>query len=61
MTDLANYYQFPEILPPIDTDAGNGGISSDHLTVVMAPIATVDNKLARISKTIIVRSIHSFE
>ena len=55
ITDLANFYQSPEVLPPIDADAGSGGKPSDHLTVVMTPIATVDNKPARISKTIIVR------
>ena len=53
--DLANFYQSPEILPPIDADPGSGGKPSDHLTVVMAPIATVDNKPARISRTIMVR------
>ena len=55
ITDLANFYQSPEVLPPIAADVGSGGKPSDHLTVVMAPIATVDNKPARISKTIIVR------
>ena len=55
ITDLSNFYQSPEILPPIDADPGSGGKPSDHLTVVMAPIATVDNKPARISRPIIVR------
>ena len=55
ITDLSNLYQSPEVLPPIDADPGSGGKPSDHLTVVMAPIETIDNKPARITREIIVR------
>ena len=52
---MANYYQSPECLPPLDADLGSGGKPSDHLTVVMAPIAAIDNKPARTTREILVR------
>ena len=53
--DLSKYYHCPEVLPPIDADPGSGGKPSDHLTVVMAPIATINNKPARNTRDIWVR------
>ena len=55
ITDLSKCYQCPEFLPPIDADPGSGGKPSDHLTVVMAPISTINNKPARTTREIYVR------
>ena len=51
ITTLADYYQFPECLPPIDADPDTNGKPSDHLMVVMSPISVVNNKSARTKRS----------
>ena len=55
ITTLANYYQLPRCLPPLDSDPEKNGKSSDHLMVVMEPISTVNNQAARVKKKITYR------
>ena len=55
ITDLGSFYRSPEVLPPIDADLGSGGKPSDHFTVVMAPINTIDNEPARKTREVNVR------
>jgi hypothetical protein len=55
ITTLANYYQLPRCLPPLDSDPDKNGKSSDHLMVVMEPISTVSNQAARVKKKITYR------
>ena len=52
ITTLANYYQLPRCLAPLDSDPDKNGKSSDHLMVVMEPISTVNNQAARVKKKI---------
>ena len=41
MTTLGQYYQKPEVLPPLDQDPDKNGKPSDHKIVKMKPINTV--------------------
>ena len=51
ITTLADLYQLPVCLPPLDADPDCNGKPSDHLMVVMPPISAVNNKPARIKKS----------
>ena len=47
ITTLADFYQLPECLAPLDADPDSNGKPSDHLMVVMTPISVINNKPAR--------------
>ena len=55
ITSLHNYYQTPEVLPPIDADPDKNGVKSDHNMVTMAPVNVVNNVPSRTKRTITVR------
>ena len=57
ITDLSKWYQIPKCLPPIDADKGTRGKPSDHLTVVMPPISTIENSPARTIREVEVRPL----
>ena len=57
MMTLAQYYQEPECLPPLDPDPGSGGRPSDHLIVVGRPINVINNKPARTFRKVTVRPL----
>ena len=52
---LANYYQVPEVLAPLDADLDKQGKKSDHRIVVARPISSINNKCGRQYKNITVR------
>ena len=43
ITDLANFYQPPFTLKPLEADEGTGGVPSDHLIVIFEPINVLNN------------------
>ena len=47
ITSLHNYYQVPEVKPPLDNDPDKNGKPSDHNIVEMRPVNVVNNKPAR--------------
>ena len=51
ITSLADYYQLPECLAPLDSDPDRNGKPSDHLMVVMPPISVINNKPARTKRS----------
>ena len=53
ITTLSNYYQMPEVLPPLKAD--NGKSESDHLIVMMSPLNMINNKPARTTRHIFIR------
>ena len=55
ITTLANYYQTPECLDPLDADPEKHGKKSDHKIVVARPINKFNNKSGREIKQIKVR------
>ena len=55
MTTLGQYYQKPEVLPPLDQDPDKNGKPSDHKIVKMKPINTVENKATRTKRTVTFR------
>ena len=55
ITKLANYYQTPEILSPLDNDPNKDGKPSDHSIVIAEPISEIKNTCARQLRTIKVR------
>ena len=57
ITTLANFYQKPEILPPLDNDPDKNGSPSDHNIVVMSAINVVNNKPGRQSRKVTFRPI----
>ena len=57
ITKLANYYQTPEVLPPLDSDPNKDGKHSDHSIVVAEPISEMCNACARQLRKIKVRPI----
>ena len=57
ITTLANYYQKPECLEPLDADPETGGKKSDHKIVVARAITEINNKPARAQKEVKVRPI----
>ena len=58
ITTLADFYQLPKCLPPLDADPDTNGKPSDHLMVVMSPISVVNNKPARTKRTFTYRPIN---
>ena len=57
ITTLADFYQEPEILPPLDNDPDKNGSPSDHNIVVMSAINVVNNKPGRQSRKVTFRPI----
>ena len=55
ITTLADFYQLPVCLPPLDADPDSNGKPSDHLMVVMPPISAINNKPARTKKKFLFR------
>ena len=55
ITTLADYYQLPRCLPPLDADPLSNGKPSDHMMVVMEPISVINNKPARTKREIVYR------
>ena len=55
LTTLAQYYQKPEVIPPLDQDPDKTGKPSDHKIVKMKPINTVENKSTRTKRTVTFR------
>ena len=47
ITDIPELYQSPFSLPPLDNDSEQSGTHSDHLTIVMKPINSVDPGLQK--------------
>ena len=52
ITTLSKYYQIPECLPPLDPDPDSNGSPADHLMVEMKPISAINNKPARMKRTV---------
>ena len=57
ITTLSQFYQVPLCLDPLDCDPDKNGSKSDHRIVLAKPINILNNKSARITKTIITRPI----
>ena len=55
ITTLSDYYQLPQCLPPLDADPDLDGKPSDHLMVVMSPVSVINNRPARITRTVAYR------
>ena len=55
LTTLANFYQVPECLEPLDADPDKNGKKSDHKIVVAKPINTINNKSGREFRKVKVR------
>ena len=55
ITTLANYYQVPECLAPLDPDPEKNGKKSDHRIVVVRPINVINNRSCRTFRKIKVR------
>ena len=56
-TTMSNYFQEPDILPPLDNDPDKNGKPSDHKIVVMKPIDMVNNNPARTKREVTVRPL----
>ena len=54
---MSQYYQEPLCLEPLDCDPDKDGHKSDHKIVLTKPINILNNKSARITKTIKTRPI----
>ena len=54
---LSTYYQAPTILDPLDQDPDKNGKRSDHRIVLVRPIDSVDNRSARLTRTVKVRPL----
>ena len=54
---LANYYQKPVCLDPLEADVNKIGESSDHRIVICKPINTVENKSVRTTRVINFRPV----
>ena len=52
---LANYYQEPMCLEPLDPDPDKNGVKSDHRIVLIRPINIINNKSVRTTREIKVR------
>ena len=50
LTTLSNYYQTPEVLPPLDNDPDKNGKPSDHNIVIAKPISEINNTCSREKK-----------
>ena len=49
---LANYYQKPVCIEPLEVDVDKKGENSDHRIVICKPITTIENQSARTSKIV---------
>ena len=49
---LANYYQKPVCIEPLEVDVDKRGENSDHRIVICKPITTIENQSARTSKIV---------
>ena len=54
---MSNYFQEPDILPPLDNDPDKNGKPSEHKIVVMKPIDMVNNNPARTKREVTVRPL----
>ena len=52
---LSHLYQQPRCLEPLDADPDTNGKKSDHRIVISKPISVINNKCARITRTVKVR------
>ena len=52
ITSLSNYYRAPVTKPPINPDIGKKGKASNHLVVLMEPLASAEHLKPRIYRTI---------
>jgi hypothetical protein len=52
---LSHLYQKPLCLEPLDADPDKNGQKSDHMIVISKPISVVNNKSARLTRTVKVR------
>ena len=57
ITNLAQYYQEPQVLEPLDCDQDQVGERSDHMIVLVKPIETTNEKSARHHRIIKVRPL----
>ena len=57
ITSPHNFYQVPEIQPPLDNDPDKNGKPSDHRIVMMTPISNVNNKPARTNQKVTYRPL----
>ena len=55
LTTMPSYYQVPECLEPLDADADQGGVQSDHRVVIARPISEFNNISARMTRHVKVR------
>ena len=55
ITTMANFYQKPECLEPLDADPDKNGVKSDHRIVIVKPINTINNRCGRTTRKIKVR------
>ena len=55
LTTISNFYQLPEILPPLDNDPEKDGKPSDHNIIVVEPISHLKNNCARKFRKVTVR------
>jgi hypothetical protein len=55
ITSLANFYQEPLCLEPLDADPDKNGVKSDHRIVVSRPIKAINNKCVRSTRKVKVR------
>ena len=53
---LANLYQEPVCLDPLDPDPDKNGVKSDHRVVLIRPINIINNKSTRTTREVKVRA-----
>ena len=58
ITDLHKYYQSPVVKDPLEPDPDKAGVASDHLTVVMSPIGSFNDRKTRLKKKIEFRPLN---
>ena len=54
---MAQYYQEPDIVKPLDSDPDKNGKPADHNIVLCKPISTINNIHARVTKSILVQPV----
>ena len=55
ITTLSDYYQLPQCLPPLDSDPELDGKLSDLLMVVMSPVSVINNRPAKVVRSVTYR------
>ena len=58
ITDLYKYYLTPVVKDPLEPDPDKAGVASDHLTVVMSPIGSFNDRKTRLKKKIEFRPLN---